>query len=184
MNIRVSVHAVLIDPHTDAQVVILKPLQRKALLPIWVGASEANAIRLAMENIRVPRPLTHDLLKEFLTSLNVQLEKVIIRDVHRNTYYASLYFTRIFFETSPTTFSGDGMESFELRQKQGDRAKEGGVSMTSFQMDARPSDAIILSLRYGSPLYVNKDVLNQQDVNAELAEWLTHIRQKQSEADS
>jgi len=75
MNIRVSVHAVLIDPHTDAQVVILKPLQRKALLPIWVGASEANAIRLAMENIRVPRPLTHDLLKEFLTSLNVQLER-------------------------------------------------------------------------------------------------------------
>jgi len=183
MNVRVAVHAVLTDPNTDAQIVILKSRQKKALLPIWVGTSEANAIRLAMENIKIPRPLTHDLLKELLTCCNVQLDKAVIRDVHRNTYYASLHLKRILFENSPITFSGDGMESFKPAEAPGDRAEKNPVSLTSFEMDARPSDAIILSLRYGSPLYVNRDVLDQQDVNTEFSEWLIHLRPNKSEVD-
>ena len=182
MNIRVAVHTVLTDPNADTrQIVILKSRQKKALLPIWIGASEANTIRLAMENIRVPRPLTHDLLKELLTCLNVQLEKAIIHDVKRNTYFASLYLKRILFKSpSPPVFSGDGMESFDQDQI-GDQSDKEGVSLTSFQMDARPSDAIILSLRYGAPLYVNRDVLDQQNADAEFSEWIAHIRPKDSE---
>jgi hypothetical protein len=184
MNIRVAVHTVLTDPHADTrQIVILKSRQKKALLPIWIGASEANTIRLAMENIRVPRPLTHDLLKELLTCFNVQLEKAVIHNVQRNTYFASLYLKRILLRPdSPQIFSGDGMESFDQEQEAGDgHSDRKGVALASFQMDARPSDAIILSLRYGAPLYVNREILNQQNVDTEFSEWLTHIRPKDAE---
>jgi len=181
MNIRVAVHSVLADPNTDAQIVILKSRQKKVLLPIWVGASEANTIRLSMENIQIPRPLTHDLLKELLTSLDVQLEKVVIHDVHRNTYYASLYFKRVLIKRSPVLFSGDGMESLDSLPKQEETVKEEEVALASFQVDSRPSDAIILALRYGAPLYVNRDVLNQQNVNSEFSEWITHTHPKKSE---
>lgn len=91
MEIKFKVHGVLSDPSTEAQIVILRNDQDAEILPIWVGATEGNAIRFALEGIIPPRPLTHDLLKSMLDHLGVDLVKVVINDVNNSTYYASLH---------------------------------------------------------------------------------------------
>ena len=49
------------------------------MLPIWVGAYEANAIALEIEKIAPPRPMTHDLLRNLIIELGIQLERVVVR---------------------------------------------------------------------------------------------------------
>ncbi len=173
MNIPVKIYALLADPNTEAQVLVLKDTQDRALLPIWIGASEANAIRLAMEKITISRPLTHDLLKEILTYLNVRLEKVVINDVQNNTYYATLHFEQPLSGPQAGSVKEDA-ESSETQKPNGDQNEEKTAS-TTIQIDARPSDAIALSLRYDTPLYVAEEVLNKQDTNSGFSEWLSRI---------
>ncbi len=65
--------------------------EEKIALPIWIGLFEANAIAMSLENIITPRPMTHDLIKSMLDSLNVTIEKVVVRDLVENTFYASIF---------------------------------------------------------------------------------------------
>jgi bifunctional DNase/RNase len=88
---KLTVHAVVPDPNTEAQVVILHDEQRTQVLPIWVGVAEGNAIRLALTETPTPRPMTHDLLRNMLEHLNLTVSKVVVEDVKRNTYFARVH---------------------------------------------------------------------------------------------
>jgi bifunctional DNase/RNase len=70
--------------------VILKDEVGEKWLPIYIGPFEAQAIALQLEHIQMPRPLTHDLVKNILDALNVTISRVIICDLKDNTYYAKL----------------------------------------------------------------------------------------------
>ena len=59
--------------------------------PIWVGAAEGNAIKLALDTTLTPRPMSHDLIKSFMEHLNVSVRRVVIADVKNSTYYATVY---------------------------------------------------------------------------------------------
>lgn len=59
-------------------------------MPIWIGIPEAAQIGLALEDIRLPRPLTHDLFIEALTNLDTYVDHVLITDVKNSTFYATL----------------------------------------------------------------------------------------------
>ena len=89
MLIEVKIGALIMDPNTNTPIVILKSTNTKpeAILPIWVGAYEANSIALEIEKIASPRPITHDLLKNFIVQLGLTLSKVIITDLRNNTFY-------------------------------------------------------------------------------------------------
>jgi len=63
-------------------------------LPIWVGIYEANAIALEIEKVQTPRPMTHDLLKNVLTGLNVAVHKVVVSDLKDDTFYALIWMER------------------------------------------------------------------------------------------
>jgi len=89
--IRMKVARVILDPITNNPVVILRDEEEKIALPIWIGLFEANAIAMSLENIITPRPMTHDLIKSMLDSLNVTIEKVVVRDLVENTFYASIF---------------------------------------------------------------------------------------------
>ena len=171
MNIPMKVYAILADPNTEAQIVILKDEQNRVLLPIWMGAFEASAIRLAMEKIAIPRPLTHDLLKEVLTYLHFRLDKVIINDVQNSTYYAALYLEETV-SNKPVTPAGKDAPLLPA-QKKGAPA-----TLKSLQIDARPSDAIALSLRFDAPLYVDETLLNKKETDDGLSEWLSRLHPK------
>jgi len=74
MELEVKIRGLMMDPVTNMPVVVLKETQGSGVLPIWVGIYEANAIALEIEKVQTPRPMTHDLLKNVLTGLNVHVE--------------------------------------------------------------------------------------------------------------
>lgn len=78
------------DPNTNTPIVVLKGINSETILPIWVGAYEANAIALEIEKATAQRPVTHDLLKNFIVQTGLSLTKVIVTDLRNNTFYALL----------------------------------------------------------------------------------------------
>ena len=90
--VALTVKQVLDDGNTDTRIVVLKSTDAGVTLPIWVGSAEGNAIRLAMDHVVTPRPMSHDLIRSFADHLGVRIERVVITDVKSSTYYASIAF--------------------------------------------------------------------------------------------
>jgi bifunctional DNase/RNase len=86
-----KVAGITVDPFTNTPIVILKDLEEKDVLPIWIGLLEASSIATAIENITTPRPMTHDLLKNILDEVGVKIVKIEINDLKDNTYFALLH---------------------------------------------------------------------------------------------
>jgi bifunctional DNase/RNase len=88
MLIEVKIGALIMDPNTNTPIVVLKGIDSDTILPIWVGAYEANAIALEIEKIVPQRPMTHDLLRNFIVETGLQVTRVTISDLRDNTFYA------------------------------------------------------------------------------------------------
>jgi len=93
MLIEMSIKGLMVDPITNMPIVILKDKQGDRVLPIWVGIFEANAIALQIENIATPRPMTHDLLRNIITDLDGQVDRIVVSDLKDNTFYAVIHLT-------------------------------------------------------------------------------------------
>jgi bifunctional DNase/RNase len=88
--VEMRVRQVVLDPTSNAPVVILESLQEKKFLPIWIGSAEATSIAQELEQVQSPRPNTHDLIRNLLKGLSATLNKVTINDLRNNTYYATM----------------------------------------------------------------------------------------------
>ncbi len=88
MLIEVKIGALIMDPNTNTPIVVLKGVDSDTILPIWVGAYEANAIALEIEKIVPQRPMTHDLLRNFIVETGLRVTRVTISDLRDNTFYA------------------------------------------------------------------------------------------------
>ena len=88
MLVEVKIGALIMDPNTNTPIVVLKGIDSDTILPIWVGAYEANAIALEIEKIVPQRPMTHDLLRNFIVESGYRIVRVIISDLRENTFYA------------------------------------------------------------------------------------------------
>ena len=88
--IEVKVVNVAIDANSKMPVIVLKEKTGEKTLPIWIGLFEAQAIALALENVKPPRPLTHDLAKSLIEKLKGKVDKVVISDLRNNTFYAQI----------------------------------------------------------------------------------------------
>ncbi len=91
MEIEMKIRGLMVDPSTNMPIVLLKDPQSEALLPIWVGLYEANAIALEVEKSQTPRPLTHDLLKNLIHGLNAQVQRVVVTELKDDTFYAVIW---------------------------------------------------------------------------------------------
>lgn len=89
-----KVKGLMIDPVSNMPIVILKAPDGDAVLPIWVGIFEANAIAMQIEKIASPRPMTHDLLCNMVERLGARAEKVVITDLRDNTFFALIHLDR------------------------------------------------------------------------------------------
>ncbi len=90
-TVLMSVSGLTLDPVTKTPIVILRDSESKLNLPIWIGLLEATAIATELENIKMARPMTHDLLRNVIGQLGATLERVEITDLRENTYYAVLH---------------------------------------------------------------------------------------------
>ncbi len=91
MFIEMTVKGLTLDPLTNMPIVILKDMEDKRVLPIWIGLFEANAIALELEKITTPRPMTHDLIRDIISGLNATVTKVVVNDLKNNTFYAVIH---------------------------------------------------------------------------------------------
>ena len=94
MQIEMKIRGLMMDPVTNVPIVILKGAEGNALLPIWVGVYEANAIALEIEKISSPRPMTHDLLRNILNGLSCSVMKVVVNQLKDDTFYAVIWLER------------------------------------------------------------------------------------------
>jgi hypothetical protein len=94
MEVEMKIRGLMMDPVTNMPIVVLKDIGGEAILPIWVGIYEANAIALEIEKVTTPRPMTHDLLKNLLTSLEAQVNKVVVSDLRDDTFFAVIWLER------------------------------------------------------------------------------------------
>lgn len=144
-----------IDPTSNTPIIILKSVKGDQAVPIWIGLLEATSIASALRDIKFDRPMTHDLFKNFIDSLDMAVSKVEVCDLKDNTFYARIYFVS---------------------------------EEKSFDMDARPSDAIAIALRFGAPIYVDDkifeksqmlegdyEVLNQSEEGKKWTEYLENL---------
>ena len=94
MEIEMKIRGLMMDPTTNMPIVVLKDVGGEAVLPIWVGVYEANAIALEIEKVSTPRPMTHDLLKNLLIGLDTQVHKVVVSELRDDTYFAVIWMER------------------------------------------------------------------------------------------
>jgi bifunctional DNase/RNase len=94
MEVEMKIRGLMMDPVTNMPIVILRDVSGNAVLPIWVGVYEANAIALEIEKVSTPRPMTHDLIKSLLLGLNTDLRKVVVSELKDDTFYAVIWLDR------------------------------------------------------------------------------------------
>lgn len=72
------------------RVVILKERSTDRYLPIWIGPAEADSIAVKLQDVSVPRPLTHDLLRSVLDALGATINYILVSDLMNDTFYAKI----------------------------------------------------------------------------------------------
>ena len=90
----VRIRGLMMDPVTNMPIVVLKDVRSDAVVPIWVGIFEANAIALEIEKTTTPRPMTHDLMIHLIRSMDTVLRRVVITELKDDTFYAVLWMQR------------------------------------------------------------------------------------------
>jgi bifunctional DNase/RNase len=91
MEVEMRIRGLMMDPVTNMPIVVLKESNGEAVLPIWVGLYEANAIALEIEKVNTPRPMTHDLIKNVLMGLDTVVHKVVVSELKEDTFYAVIW---------------------------------------------------------------------------------------------
>jgi bifunctional DNase/RNase len=90
MEIEVKIRGLMMDPSSGTPIIILKDVSSETMLPIWVGAYEANAIALEIEKISPQRPMTHDLLRNVILEMGANVERVVVTELRDNTFFAMI----------------------------------------------------------------------------------------------
>lgn len=93
-EVEVRIRGLMMDPVTNMPMIVLKDIESDAVLPIWVGIFEANAIAMELEKTAVPRPMTHDLLRIAITSLQAEIRKVVVSSLQEDTFFAVIWLER------------------------------------------------------------------------------------------
>ncbi len=125
---------VRIELPTNTPMVLLRELDGRRYLPIWIGTPEATAIALALEGVEPQRPMTHDLMKTVVETLGASVIEIRVTELRDGTFFADLVLD-----------TDDG----------------------EVVISARPSDAIALAARTGSPIIAERSLLDEAGVEIE-----------------
>ncbi|HUZ21492.1 MAG TPA: bifunctional nuclease family protein [Acidimicrobiales bacterium] len=135
MEVRLT--AVQVDLQSNNPVILLQEKEGVRSLPIFIGAPEATAIAFALQGVEVPRPMTHDLMKDLLDALGARLVRVVVTEVRDDTYFAEIHVD---------------------------------VGSRHVEISSRPSDAVALAARTGSPIFVEEGLMETAGIVIETDE--------------
>jgi len=119
--------------------VLLKPNHEERVVPIFIGPFETFSISSALENKKIERPITHDLTKNIIKALGSTVNKIIINDFKKGTFFAELH--------------------LEVNQNK---------KVTTIHLDSRPSDAIALAIRFKAPIFIEEKVYTETSIDINL----------------
>ena len=86
---------VRVEMPTNAPMVLLRERGGDGrTVPIYIGAPEATAIALALDGVATPRPMTHDLMRDLLEELGVDVDRVVVTDLRDKTFFAEIHLVR------------------------------------------------------------------------------------------
>lgn len=89
---KASIAGMTMDPESNNPIIFLRTDDGGEVIPIWIGLLEATSIASVLQNIQFDRPMTHDLFKNFLGWVHVELMKIEICDIRDNTFFARMHF--------------------------------------------------------------------------------------------
>jgi len=92
--IEMELTGVRVELPTNQPIVLLRERGGERYLPIWIGAAEAAAIALSLQGVVTPRPMTHDLLKNILDDLTVEVQRIVVTELRDSTFYAMIALQR------------------------------------------------------------------------------------------
>ncbi len=133
--LEVRLAAVRVDLQSNTPVILLQEKGGERSLPIFIGAPEATAIAFAIQGVAVPRPMTHDLMKDLVERLGARVARVVVTEVREKTYFAEIHLD---------------------------------VDGRRVEVSSRPSDAVALAARTGSPLFVEEQLMDDAGVLVEM----------------
>jgi uncharacterized protein len=136
MEMRVG--AIGIDKDSGQSVLLLRDVENRRALPIWIGLAEVKAITHAVRNVVSARPSTHDLLYTAITQMGLEIKQVVIAEIKGDTFLADIVLRKI----------------------------ESDDENATITLDARPSDAIALAAMCEAPVLVTQEVLAQAGISA------------------
>ena len=88
--IEVVIDSVRVSLTNQQRIVILKEISAERYLPIWIGPYEAESITIALQEVEIARPQTHDLIKNLILALNARLTRIEITAIRDDVYFANL----------------------------------------------------------------------------------------------
>ena len=88
--IEMTIDSIRVSLMNYQRVVILKEKDADRYLPIWIGPAEADAIAVKLQDVSVPRPLTHDLLGNVIGQLGGSVHSIIVNDLMNDTFFAKI----------------------------------------------------------------------------------------------
>ncbi len=88
--LRVEIDSVRVSLMSQHRLVVLKETEGERYLPIWIGPFEADAIAIELQGMTLARPLTHDLLRNILYTLDVHVSYVVVTELSDDTFYANI----------------------------------------------------------------------------------------------
>lgn len=134
-KIELEVHSIYSNqPQTNSFAMVLGEVGGNRRLPIIIGHTEAHAIAMVHDNLKVNRPMTHDLFVNFADSFGFNVDEILINDLREGIFIATIY------------------------------CSNGGHKA---EIDARPSDAVAIALRFGAPIYATEQVLSEGGIEME-----------------
>ncbi|MEJ2746531.1 MAG: bifunctional nuclease family protein [Anaerolineae bacterium] len=89
--IEVIIDSIRISLVSQHRIVMLKEMDNERQLPIWIGPCEADAITIELQDVKVARPVTHDLLKNVISEMGGKVSHVLIKALNDGVFFASLF---------------------------------------------------------------------------------------------
>ena len=156
-----SIDSIRVSLANYQRVVILKVKDSDRYLPIWIGATEADAIALKLQDMNVPRPLTHDLLGAVITSLGAQVSHILVSELRDDTFYAKIVLDYNGGQTEIDSRPSDAI-ALAVRTKAPIYAEDAVIEKVGVQMDDETGKAIIPREGNGTPdRELNEDELKR-----------------------
>jgi bifunctional DNase/RNase len=144
-----SIDSIRVSLNNYQRVVILKVVDSDRYLPIWIGANEADAIALKLQQVSVARPLTHDLLGSVIHELGAKVNHIVVSDLSDDTFYAKIVIQHNGTQTEIDSRPSDAI-ALAVRTESPIYVEDAVIDKVGIQLDEETGKASIPPERQGN----------------------------------